>query len=159
MQNRPQHTAQEPQTHQKFESLKIKNSRDDKLRFEIDELNAKRAEIVRIYFGGHGKYVAFFTEGLSDLVFDAQPPVTKYIVAPRDNKIYVCVKTPRNESACRVNSSTKTPDLAKPILLGFVQHINGPPVPGHAFQNNGPISERQHVPLVCGWRHSKILSC
>ena len=47
---RPQHTAQEPQTHQKFESLKIINSRDDKIRFEFDELNAKKAEIVRIFF-------------------------------------------------------------------------------------------------------------
>ena len=50
--NRPQHTAQEPQTRQKLESLKIINSRDDKIRFEFDELHAKRAEIVRIYFGG-----------------------------------------------------------------------------------------------------------
>ena len=48
--NRPQHTAQEPQTHQKFESLKIIHSRDDKIRFEFDELNTKRADIVRIYF-------------------------------------------------------------------------------------------------------------
>ena len=48
--NRPQHTAHVPQTHQKFESLKIMNSRDDKIRFEFDELNAKKAEIVRIYF-------------------------------------------------------------------------------------------------------------
>ena len=52
--NRPQHTAQKPQTHQKFESLKIINSRDDKIRFEFDELNTKRAEIVRIYFRAHG---------------------------------------------------------------------------------------------------------
>ena len=43
--NRPQHTAHEPQTHQKFESLKIINSRDDKIRFEFDELNAKRADV------------------------------------------------------------------------------------------------------------------
>ena len=52
--NRPQHTAQEPQTQQKFESLKIINSGDDKIRLEFDELNTKRADIVRIYFGGHG---------------------------------------------------------------------------------------------------------
>ena len=54
--NRPQHTAHEPQTHQKFESLKIINSRDDKIRFEFDELNAKRAEIVRIGFRGHSMW-------------------------------------------------------------------------------------------------------
>ena len=44
------------QTHQKFESLKI-NSRDDKIRFEFDELKKekeKEAEIVRIYFLAHG---------------------------------------------------------------------------------------------------------
>ena len=39
--NRPQHRAQEPQTHQKFESLKIINSRDDEIRFEFDELYTK----------------------------------------------------------------------------------------------------------------------
>ena len=51
--NGPQHTAHVPQTHQKFESLKIINSRDDQIRFEFDELNAKRAEIVRISFRGN----------------------------------------------------------------------------------------------------------
>ena len=53
--NKPQHTAQEPQTHKKFESLKIINSRDDKIRFEFDELNTKKAKIVRIYFGGNSE--------------------------------------------------------------------------------------------------------
>ena len=39
--NKPQHTAQEPQTHQKFQSLKIINSRDDQIRFEFDYLIPK----------------------------------------------------------------------------------------------------------------------
>ena len=49
--NSPQHTAHEPQTHQKFESFKIIYSRDDKIRFEFDELIAKRHEIVGIISG------------------------------------------------------------------------------------------------------------
>ena len=48
--NKPQHTAQEPQTHQNFESLKIINSRDDNVRFEVDQLIPKRAAMVRINF-------------------------------------------------------------------------------------------------------------
>ena len=52
--NKLQHTAQEAQTHQQYESFKMNNSRDDKIRFEFDELNTKRAEIVRIYLRVHG---------------------------------------------------------------------------------------------------------
>ena len=43
----PRHTKND-------ESLKIINSRDDKIRFEFDELKTKRAEIVRIYFRANG---------------------------------------------------------------------------------------------------------
>ena len=38
--------------HRKFESLKIINSRDDEIRFEFNELNAKRAKTFELVFAG-----------------------------------------------------------------------------------------------------------
>ena len=55
------------------------------------------------YFWDHDSFAI-----LLEIVLDAQPPVTRCTVAPRNHKICVCVKTPRDESACSQHLHTRT---------------------------------------------------